>query len=79
MFILGEGTSAYPLKAIELWKDGAKKGNPTCMFFYAHSLEDPNLANRPDEAKQWFIKATRAGNLAANEICKKRGWKITDE
>lgn len=79
MYMIGDGTPANPQKAVELWQDGAKKGNPTCMFLLAQSLEDPNVGNRPEEAKEWYLKAARGGNAAAIKVCKERGWKFTIE
>lgn len=74
MYMLGESVPADPLKAFELWKDGAEKGDPICMRFYAMALEE-GVNGRPDPAaaRDWYIKAARLGNPLAIEWCVQNG------
>lgn len=81
MIIMGEGTEPSAEKAVELWKDGAEKGNAACMFFYAVTLEDPNISNNRAEAEIWYAKAARAGDNRAMNWCRENDvdWTSTDE
>jgi TPR repeat protein len=56
-----------------LWNEGARQGNDTCMFFYAQTLEDPELGNDPVAAAIWYARAARLGHPGAIAWCEKRG------
>jgi TPR repeat protein len=68
MYILGEGVPADPTKAVELWKDGAEKGDSNCMFSLALALEGGD-AGPPDleAAKYWYRQAALKGHVRAIE------------
>lgn len=74
MIINGENGPPDPTKAVSLWKDGAQRGDDTCMFFYAMSLEAGAVgpADLPS-ATEWYIKAARMGNPGAIQWCAKNG------
>ncbi|MFM8457975.1 MAG: tetratricopeptide repeat protein, partial [Chthoniobacterales bacterium] len=74
MYINGESVPPDPAKAVALWKDGAEKGDPHCMHLYAMSLEGGALG-RPDPAaaREWYIKAARAGSAASAQWCAENG------
>lgn len=73
MVMLGEATPRNPARAMALWNEGARQGNDTCMFFYAQTLEDPELGNDPVAAAIWYARAARLGHPGAIAWCEKRG------
>lgn len=74
MYINGESVPADPAKAVALWKDGAEKGDPLCMHLYAMSLEGGALgAPDPTAAREWYIKAARAGWADSAQWCAENG------
>ncbi len=77
MYMNGEHVPPDPAKAVSLWKEGAGKGNPTCMFFYAYSLEDPAGGNNKEAAKEWYVQAAKKGDIRAMEWCARNGVSLT--
>ena len=73
LYMLGEGVDkADETKAVELFREGAEKGNPLCMAFYAQCLlGGQGTAKDPAAAKDWYVRAAKAGNRGAIEWCKK--------
>lgn len=71
LFIRGLGVTRDPQEAVRLWREGAEKGNPNCMFFYANSFADPDLGNDPAKAREWFVRAARAGSDDAVSWCER--------
>ncbi|MFZ4681026.1 MAG: protein kinase domain-containing protein [Terrimicrobiaceae bacterium] len=73
LYMLGEGVEkADETKAAELFREGAEKGNPLCMAFYAQCLlGGQGTAKDPAAAKDWYVRAARGGNRGAVEWCKK--------
>jgi TPR repeat protein len=71
MLMTGEAGTPNPRRAVQLWQDGANKGDVVCMLFYAKSFEDPALGP-PDlnEAKFWYRKAAQKGNQDAVTWCR---------
>lgn len=71
MHMTGEAGAPNPRRAVQLWQDGANKGDVVCMLFYAKSFEDPALGP-PDlnEAKFWYRKAAQKGNQDAVTWCR---------
>lgn len=69
--IRGVGRERDPQEAVRLWREGAEQGNPTCMFFYAQSIADPDLGNDPAKAQEWFIRAARSGSEDAVDWCQR--------
>ena len=73
MYVNGLGVPKDPQKAFALWKDGAeKRANPTCMFFYAMSLEGGLVGEKsPTDARDWYARAAKAGNAQAADWCRR--------
>ncbi len=71
--VLSEDDDA--VRAGELFKGGAEKDNPLCMFYYAMALEDGlgNISADKAQAREWFIRSARLGHPPAVEWCKKNG------
>lgn len=61
-----------PKRGVSMFLEGAKLGNGTCMFFYAKSLEAGIIGGKPNpkDAEEWYVKAAKAGNPAAQQWCK---------
>ncbi len=67
---LGTGEPADEKRACELFRDGAERGNPFCMFNYANCLNDGSgVEKNPEAAKPWFIRAAKAGHKPAIDWC----------
>jgi serine/threonine protein kinase/TPR repeat protein len=74
LYMNGEGVQRSPEVAANLFKQGAEKGDPTGMFFYAGCLEDGlGLQKDSKAAAEWFRRSARAGNPRAIEWCRLRG------
>jgi serine/threonine protein kinase/TPR repeat protein len=74
LYMNGEGVQRSPEVAANLFKQGAEKGDPTGMFFYAGCLEDGlGLQKDTKAAAEWFRRSARAGNPRAIEWCRVRG------
>ena len=60
------------VKKAALFKDGAEKGKPLCMYFYAMCF-DGGVAVEHDRqsARVWHVRAAQGGNRTAIEWCKK--------
>jgi TPR repeat protein len=72
LYINGEGVPRDDKKAAELFRDGALKGNASCMFYYAMCLEGGRgVKTDEEEAKEWYVKAAKAGDRRAVEWCRK--------
>ncbi|MDD5200701.1 MAG: protein kinase [Terrimicrobiaceae bacterium] len=78
LYIKGDGVARDPAEAVRLWKEGAEKGNTTCMSLYATSLEDENVGRNPEQARVWYIKAARAGDQGAIEWCSRNNVSLND-
>ena len=73
LYINGQGVEKNVAKAVEMFRDGAEKGNLSCMFFYAQSLENGNGTSKdPEAAKRWYLRAAKAGNQAAIKKCQEK-------
>ena len=74
LYMNGEGVARSPEIAANLFKQGAEKGDPNGMFFYAGCLED-GLGVPKDfkTAVEWFKRSARAGNPRAVEWCRTHG------
>lgn len=74
MYMNGETVPADPKKAVDLWKEGAEKGDEICMVFYATALEN-GAVGQPDTAaaREWYRKAARLRNARAIDWCIKNG------
>jgi TPR repeat protein/serine/threonine protein kinase len=74
LYINGQGAAKDEKKAASLFLDGAEKGNPSCMFYYAMCLEGGvGVAKDADAAQEWYVKAARGGDRRAVDWCKKNG------
>ncbi len=70
LYMRGMGVRRNAVEAVRLWKNGAERGDSESMRLYAVSLEDEALANDPQQAREWYIKAARAGNDGAIAWCR---------
>jgi serine/threonine protein kinase/TPR repeat protein len=74
LYMNGEGVQRSPEVAANLFKQGAEKGDPTGMFFYAGCLEDGlGLPKDTKAAAEWFRRSAHAGNPRAIEWCRVNG------
>jgi TPR repeat protein len=63
-----------PEIAANLFKQGAEKGDPIGMCFYAGCLQEGlGLQKDSKAAAEWFKRAARAGNARAIEWCRANG------
>jgi serine/threonine protein kinase/TPR repeat protein len=74
LYMNGEGVARSPEIAANLFRQGAEKGDPNGMFFYAGCLEE-GLGVQKDfkAAVEWFKRSARAGNPRAVEWCRSHG------
>jgi serine/threonine protein kinase/TPR repeat protein len=72
LYIYGQGVPKDENQAVALFKDGAEKGNPLCMYFYAMCF-DGGVGIKQDRraAREWYVRAAKGGNRTAIEWCKK--------
>ena len=71
LYINGEGVQRSPEIAANLFKQGAEKGDPNGMYFYAGCLEEGlGVPKDIKLASEWFKKSARAGNPRAVEWCR---------
>ena len=74
LYMNGEGVQRSPEVAVNLFKQGAEKGDPNAMFFYASCLEDGvGLQKDTKAAAEWFRRSAHAGNPRAIEWCRLNG------
>jgi TPR repeat protein len=74
LYMNGEGVQRSPEVAANLFKQGAEKGDPNAMFFYASCLEDGvGLQKDIKAAAEWFRRSAHAGNPRAIEWCRLNG------
>jgi len=74
LYMNGEGVQRSPEVAANLFKQGAEKGDPNAMFFYASCLEDGvGLQKDTKAAAEWFRRSAHAGNPRAIEWCRLNG------
>ncbi len=78
LYINGEGVPKDQVKAANLFREGADKGSPLCMYFYAMCLEGGVgvTANRPS-AVDWYLRAAKAGNASAADWCRRNSVTVT--
>jgi uncharacterized protein len=74
LYMNGEGVKRSPEIAANLFKQGAEKGDPNAMFFYASCLADGvGLQKETKAATEWFRRSAHAGNPQAVEWCRLNG------
>src|ERR1700736_4965948 len=74
LYMNGEGVQRSPEIAANLFKQGAEKGDPVGMCFYAGCLlEGLGLQKDTKAAADWFRRSARAGNPRAVEWCRVNG------
>lgn len=72
LYINGQGVEKDEKKGAELFREGAEKENPSCMFYYAMCLErGVGVTKNEAEAREWYIKAAKGGDRRAIDWCKK--------
>ncbi|MGA7392147.1 MAG: protein kinase [Terrimicrobiaceae bacterium] len=72
LYIYGQGVPKDEKQAVALFKDGAEKGNPLCMYFYAMCFDGGVGVSRDrGAAREWYVRAAKGGNRTAIEWCKK--------
>ena len=70
LYIKGQGVETNEKTAVEMFRDGAEKGNPSCMFLYAQSLENGiGIREDPEKANRWYIRAAEEGFEPAIKKC----------
>ena len=74
LYMNGEGVQRSPEVAANLFRQGAEKGDPSGMFFYASCLQDGlGVPKDSKTAADWFRRSARAGNPRAIEWCRQNG------
>jgi TPR repeat protein len=74
LYMNGEGVQRSPEIAANLFKQGAEKGDPVGMCFYAGCLlEGLGLQKDSKAAADWFKRSAHAGNPRAIEWCRNNG------
>ena len=74
LYMNGEGVQRSPEIAANLFKQGAEKGDPVGMCYYAGCLlEGLGLQKNARGAAEWFKRSARAGNPRAVEWCRNNG------
>ena len=72
LYIYGQGVPKDEMKAVALFRDGAEKGNPLCMYFYAMCFDGGvGIEKDPESARSWYVRAAQGGNRTAIDWCKK--------
>ncbi len=72
LYIYGQGVPKDEKQAVALFRDGAGKGNPLCMYFYAMCFEGGvGIDKDRKAARTWYVRAAQGGNRTAIEWCKK--------
>jgi serine/threonine protein kinase len=72
LYIYGQGIPKDEMKAVALFRDGAEKGNPLCMYFYAMCFDGGvGIEKDPESARSWYVRAAQGGNRTAIDWCKK--------
>jgi len=58
--------------AVDLFKQGAEKGDPRCMYFYASCLRDGlgEVTKDKAAAQDWYVKAAELGVQEARDWCR---------
>ncbi len=74
LYINGQGVQKDPAKAAALFKDGAERKNPLCMYFYAMCLEGGiGVEKNKKEAEAMYRAAAKLGNAKALDWCRANG------
>ena len=74
LYINGQGVQKDPAKAAALFKDGAERKNPLCMYFYAMCLEGGiGVEKNKKEADAMYRAAAKLGNAKALDWCRANG------
>ncbi|MDQ3198414.1 MAG: protein kinase [Verrucomicrobiota bacterium] len=77
---LGKNQSARAQKAVDLFRDGAKRNNAFCMFLYARCFElGTGVEASPTEASEWYRRAAEAGNRPAIDWCRQHNVTLNTE
>lgn len=72
LFMTAEPKLADKKLAVELFKQGAEKGDPRCMYFYAGCLRDGlgEVTKDKAAAQEWYVKAAELGVQEARDWCR---------
>ncbi len=74
LYIYGLGVEKDPAKAAALFKDGAERKNPLCMYFYAMCLDGGiGVEKNKKEAEAMYRAAAKLGNAKAQDWCRSNG------
>lgn len=74
LYINGQGVEKDPARAAALFKDGAERKNPLCMYFYAMCLEGGiGVEKNKKEAEAMYRAAAKLGNGKALDWCRANG------
>jgi len=74
LYFSGEGVIRDDRKGEQLFREGAEKGSPFCMFLYAKAVEEKS----PATAREWYIRSAKAGNRAAIKWCRENNVSLTN-
>lgn len=55
-YLAGEGTAKNSAKALEFFKEGARRGRPVCYFFMAQMFSDEGIDVNADKCFSLFLK-----------------------
>ncbi|TSA31482.1 MAG: DUF1679 domain-containing protein, partial [Verrucomicrobiaceae bacterium] len=72
LFMTAEPKLADKKLAVDLFKQGAEKGDPRCMYFYAGCLRDGlgEVTKDKAAAQDWYVKAAELGVQEARDWCR---------
>jgi TPR repeat protein len=74
MTLNGDGAPADPKLAVTCFEEGARAGNPYCMFLYGRCLEHGiGIPKDLMDGKFWYRKSAQAGNRQAEQWCLRNG------
>ena len=70
----GEGVPVDYKLAVTYFQEGARAGNPFCMFLYGRCLENGiGIPKDLIDGKFWYRKSAQAGNRQAEQWCQRNG------
>jgi TPR repeat protein len=78
-YMKGFGERADPRAAVALFKQGAEKNNPACMYFYAQCLDNgiAGLEKNHAEATSYYRASAERGFPFAVDWCQKNAVTFT--
>lgn len=72
LYVNGSGVTSDPVAAVALFRQGAEKGDPSSMFYYAQCLEGGvGVDSDSTEARKWYEQAAAKGDPRATDKLRK--------